>query len=251
MSINTTTFRFRPWNSAANYQTDDVVNTDSGGTYQAYFYATQPNVNQAPFNAWSLSVGDWARQRGIVTLNTTSTITTPLAKGSCIEVVGAGSLNFTGCALDGGSNWIKYPCAGPDGSGTTVATLQSSLNPAWSTGFGWVPSYSTDISTNLLKTDTQFGDGYSQRVRVGITPSLTTQNLVFENISSRQAVAICNYIQDKGGVDPVKINMEDGILHGGNNNQYKILDAKIASKSLDINTVTAQAVQVFSAAADS
>lgn len=207
-------------------------------------YATQDNVNQNPLNNWALAMSSWSRVDGIVELQLGSSISPPLTRGSYIEVTGAAELNFTGCAYDGSANTVRYFNPGPDSSGSGTGGIRSNLNPAWTSGFMWAPSYQTNIDSAQSVVEAKFGDGYSQRQRDGINNNMDTFSLSFENRSDREARAIVNYIQDKGGADPIKISTVS-LLNGNPDLYYTVKNPKIAPSSFNLNNITATATQCF------
>lgn len=247
MGSKPTNYSPQVWDTNKTYQKHDIVKGVPSSPNLAYFYSTLDgaNLNQNPLNNWTLSATSYSRSNGVLTLNTLGSITPSLSRGSYVVVTNGGDLNYTGCLIDGGSNFAKYINPGVDTTGVSTASLSSDLNPAWTSGFGWIPSYGANLDTSLSKISAQFGDGYSQRMRNGINTNKSNKALVFENISSREAVAIDNYIQDKGAVDTIKINMGDGILGQNANLNYTLDEPKISTKSYNINTLTVNAVQVF------
>jgi phage-related protein len=244
MSKKPTNYTFPPWSSSPTYQKGDTV-----GSYTStneYFYATQASTNQAPLNNWTLDTSTYVRKDGVITITTSSSITPAFTMGSYVVVSGCGVLNYTGTLIDGGGNYICYPSPGPDDSGNVIGgKLWSNLNPAWTTGYGWIPSYAGQLDTKLNTVEASFGDSYSQRMRAGINTNKNTFSLVYENITSREAVAISNYVQEKGGVNPVKVILGDGELQPNTLASYKLFDVKISPKSRNVNSVSVTAEQVF------
>jgi phage-related protein len=238
-----TNFSFPSWINSANYKQFDVVD---GVAKEAYYYATQDNTNQNPLNNWSLNVSSVQTSNGTTRVTATSTINPPLARGSYVLVNGLGALNYTGVVTDGGPNFIEYPASYPDSSSTPVgATISSNLNPAWSSGFCFIPSYSTNLSTETQMIKTQFEGGYSQRMRKGLNSNVETRTLVFEERTDREAIAILNCVEAAGGVDPLKVVLGASAIGGKTNNRYSITEPKVQPKAKNINTITVTATQVF------
>jgi phage-related protein len=247
MSSKPTNYSPQVWDASKTYQKNDIVNGVPSSPNLSYFYSTLDgaNLNQNPLNNWTLSTSSYSRSDGLVTLNASSSISPTLSKGSYVVITGGSGLNYTGYLIDGGPNWAKYANVGVDQTGVSSASISSDLNPAWTSGFGWIPSYGTNLDTNFSKITASFGDGYSQRMRNGINTNKSTKSLVFENVTSREVVAIDNYIQDKGGVDPIRINLGDGILGQNTSVKYTLDEPKISTKSYNVNTLTVNATQVF------
>ena len=243
MSSKPTTLTFPQWSATASYKESDVVNGVTTGQ-EAYYYATQASTNQNPLSPWYLSISSWTRVDNKVRLNLASTINPPLTKGSFVQVSGAGYLGFTGCIFHGGSNYIEYFNSGPDDSGAGSGGVYSDLNPAWTTGFGWVPTYSSNVDTEMKRIVAQFGDGYSQRQRDGINSNKVMLSLVFEDRTDREKNAIKNFLEEKGGVDYFKIS-NIGQLQCNNAINYIGTGLKISTKSYNRNTITFNAEQVF------
>lgn len=242
MSTKPTNFVSYPWSASAAYKTHDFVD-GIGTNHEAYYYATQDNTNQNPLNNWAISSSSWSRVDGLVTVTLGSSISPALTRGSFVEVTGMGALNFTGCIFDGSANTIKYFNPGPDDSGSGTGGVRSNLNPAWSSGFMWAPSYAGSADTEERVVKAQFGDGYSQRQRNGLNNNMETLSLTFENRTDREVDAISNFVQEKGGVDPVKISCLGG-KHSANC-YYTLNAAKRTPQSFNRNSLTVTATQVF------
>ncbi len=241
---NPTNFRSPFWVTAQPYKQFDIVDGSSSAR-EAYYYATQDNISQNPLNNWSLNGSSWNRIDGIATVITSSSISPPLTRGSWVQIVGGAELNYTGCLIDGGSNYVRFPSRGPDSSGATSAVVQSTLSPAWTTGFGFIPSYSSTIDSTQNVLTAQFGDSYNQKMRGGINCNMENYSLVFENVSNREAAAIKNFVQDKGGVEWTRIILGDGEIQTNPSNKFVLKDPKVAPKSHGLSTVTIMASQVF------
>ncbi len=244
MSSKSTNFSFAFWDGGSNYKQHDVIN-GVNSSQDAYYYATQDNTNQYPLSTWSISITSWSRIDNIVTINLSTPITPPLTQGSFITTSITGGFAYTGCCIDGNSISAKYFNPGPDSvGGLLTGTISSTLNPAWTTGFGWIPSYDTSFENNFRTIEAKMGDGYSQRQRNGINSIQNVYNLTFAGRSDREVRAITNYIQEKNNVDPIKINTVTS-LQGDNYIQYICSSLKVSHKSKNINDLTVTATQVF------
>lgn len=244
MSAHPTNIPVYAWDSSIRYRTNDICSGNAG-----YYYATQDNVNSYHTASWTKTGTHWDRVDGLVTIAFTSPMSPPLARGSWVEVSASGNgafnINYTGTITDGGTGFISFPSPGPDASvSVSPITISSSLNPAWTTGFGWIPSYSTDVNITTSTVEAKF-DGYSQRMRNSINSIINAYSLNFDDRSDREVVAIMNFVQDKGGVDSFRINMGSALLGGNPLIKYIALNPKVSPRSKNINSLTVSVTQVF------
>jgi phage-related protein len=242
----TTNFKIYPWNGSLSYNKFDVV-FEQAGTFR-YFYATQNSVGQNPTGVYNFPITSYKREDDATILYYTYSGSGPLfAIGSIIRVTGMTdtSLNYTGMAIDAGSGWVKYP---DDGWPITLAATVGAINcpnPAWTTGFMFVPSYSTTVETtqNIIKA--QFGDGYSQRQRGGLNNNTQSWKLSFNERSDKEAKAIFNYIEERGGVDPINLLMPITKFQNRYDNKYTLKSPQLNTAYFDLNNISVIADQVF------
>lgn len=243
MSYRPTNYTILDYDAGAYYKKDDIV------TYlDNYWYATQNTIGVAPTTSFTVrTASTLRRERNILTAAGFTSISPAPARGSYALLANAVYLDaaYTGVVIDGTSTSITYINPGPDINVSTSSSVALYNNRVWTTGFGWIPSYTTDLNGQMNILNGRVTDTYEQRQRYGINSNKAVVNMVFDNVTSREAVAIHNYIQDKGGVDPIRINLGDGYIGSNVAAWYKIEEPKISPKSYDVNTVTATATQVF------
>lgn len=241
-----TQYRFFPYGDTVNYKKFDVFVDTS---VPRYYYATQDNLDQPVTSYYDYAISSWSRDNDIVTLYYTKTGSGPnFTQGSMIVATGQSDsyLHYTGMIIDGTPNYIRYLNAGPDiTSNTPAGRLKTVLNPCWTTGFYFLPSYSSNLEIKVKTINTQFGDGYSQRQRDGINSISNSYNVVFENRSDKEMKSILNFIQDKAGVEAFKILSSTSAVSNNPELKYTAVDPKINQQSYNSNTVSFTLNQVF------
>lgn len=241
-----TNYKVQPWNSSLQYKKFDVVFQDAG--IYTYHYATQDSVGQKPASIFNFAITSCVRFEDAVTVYYTLTGNAlPLAQGCIVRVTGLtnSTFNTTGMLIDAGSGWAKYTNDGwPESFNATVGAINCD-NPAFTTGFMFIPSYSTSLEGTQNVIIARFGDGYSQRQRAGLNSNTQSFQLAFNDRSDRESKAILNYIEDKGGVDPVKLLLPINKLQNNPNLKYTIKNPRLTTTYYDINSISVIADQVF------
>jgi phage-related protein len=239
-------YKISQFNSVIPYQKFDVV-YDINGSYKCY-YATQNTIGQVPTGLFNFPITSWAREQDAVTVNYTYTGAGALfALGSIVRVTGLtnSSVNYTGMVIDAGSGWVRYINDGyPETSSVSVGAINCN-NPAWTTGFMFVPSYSSALETKQLNIKAQFGDGYSQRQRIGLNNSAQSWKLSFNERSDKETKAIFNYLEQYGGVDVIKLMMPLNRFQNNVKCNYILKDAQVTTQYYDLNNISLIADQVF------
>lgn len=218
-----------------------------------FYYATQDNFGASPVASVSYSGIAWQRADDLATVFFTKTGSQPdFVPGTVIAVNSVSttqaSLSWTGLAIDGGNNYVTYMNPGwnqPNTSASNFATVTAIYNPAWTTGFFWVPSNTTDVAFTTKRDFAQFGDGYTQQARMGINSIGSVINMVFESRSYREAKSLLNFVQVAGGVQPVTINMPVTTLFNNPQTRYLLTDPKVSMSSYNLNTITVTATRVY------
>jgi phage-related protein len=241
----TTQYRTFPFQNGIYFKKFDVISQGS-----SYLYATQDNVNENPASVFSYTGVSWSRESDKTTVYYTKTGSGPnLVQGSLV-LVGNGtdtSVNYTGMVLDAQSNYIQYINPGYTTTGALVGSLITSIvNPAWTSGFFFMPSYGSSAETKTEILESKFGDGYSQTQRRGLNSNKNSINLMFENRNDIETKAILNFVQDKGGVEPFKLLSATTIVTNDPNQKFTLVDPKTNPTSYNLNSVSVVATQNFS-----
>ena len=241
-----TQYKSFPFTSGVNYKKFDFL-YDTG--YKRYYYATRDNINQNPYAEYYYPVSSFSRVNEISTIYCAATGSAPqLTQGSQIISIGLSDSSFcyTGMVIDAGSDHVTYVNPGFDtGSSVTGGYVIATTNPNWTTGFFFVPSYSTSYEVKTAILESKFGDGYSQRQRAGINSNKNSINAVFENRTDKETKALLNFVQDKGGVEPFRILQPIVTLANDSTQKFVALDPKVATISYDNNGVSLVLTQVF------
>lgn len=67
--------------------------------------------------------------------------------------------------------------------------------------FTWTPSFSSPESSRPRVLETELGDGYSQRVRMGLNSDPKTWDLKFDNRSDVEREQIRAFLEARNGVE--------------------------------------------------
>lgn len=249
-------FTFQVYNSSLGYEKHDVV-YGVNATDTNFYYATQDtsysSTRMGPRAGLSYTAVSWQRSEDLTTVFFNKTGTQPdFTIGSHIIVISQNAdqpaINYSGLCIDGGSNYVSYLNPGwPQGNTALAASARVStvLSPAWSTGFFWAPSNTTNVEFTTKRDFAQFGDGYTQQGRLGINSIGSVINLSFENRSYKESRAILNFVQSAGGVQPTLINLPVNRLFNNPFTTYLLTDPKINMKSYNINDISVTATRIY------
>ena len=242
-------FSIQTYNSAVQYRKNDIV-YGINASDSMFFYATQDTINSNPRMLLSYATASWSRENDLATVYFTKTgALADFVAGSQFIVASTpqASLNFTGIALDAGSNYIRYLNPGWDQGSTSLSasTVSAVTSPAWVSGFAWIPSNGTPVDFTTKRDFAQFGDGYTTQSRMGINSIGSVINMTFENRSYKEAKAILNFVQSQGGVVPTTINLPVNALFNNPYTKYLLTDPKLTMKSYNINDIMVTATRVY------
>lgn len=239
------------WASGINYSKFDMVcDANSAGPAGATWYATQDNIGQNPTGLFIYALTNYTRENDIVTVNFTKTGNAPnFAAGSLISVTGGfNGLGYTGMVINGGAGFVQYI-----NYGNPVATainftgtfIQTVLNPAWTTGFFFIPTYSSKIAVENKVINTQLGDLYEQRMPAGLNTVAKNWSMTFQSRGDKETKAISNFVEDAGGVRPFPILIPVTALENQPNQKYKAPSFEVTPDSYGLFTTTVLATRVY------
>lgn len=241
-----TNYKVAPFNSVINFEKFDFV-TESSSNFR-YFYATQNSLGQNPTGIFNYAITSFSRVNDLVTINYTYTgSAATFVQGSIIRITGMANstLNYTGMVVNAGNGWIQYINQGwPESSSVSVGAINCN-NPAWTTGFFFAPSYSTNLESKQSVMTAQFGDGYSQRQKMNLNNNVQTWKIAFNERSDKEAKAIFNYIEDYGGSSSIKLLIPVNKLQNNPNLKYVVKDPQLTTTYFDLNNISVTATQVF------
>lgn len=245
-----TSLSFRPWSSSQAYSQFDIA----GGLSifdSTQYYSTLPgtNLNNEPNAQFGYTVTGYQRSQDVVTVLFNHTGGPAFAPGSVIVAnVGAdASANYVGMVLNGGSGILSYLSAGYDQvMQTSNGTIGSVINQAWTTGFMFIPSYTSQLEVQQSVISAQFEPGYEQRQASSINPNIDVWSLAFLDRSSKEARAIRHFTQSMAGVYSFPITITDPNFDNQPNQKFvTAAGCKINPKSFNINDVSVQVRRVF------
>lgn len=246
-----TQFFFPYWNTNVQYEKFDVVK----GTYiddLIYYYATQNNIGHNPSGIYAYNTIAFNRKDNLVTAYYTLTgAAVNFVQGSMVTVLGGIVGGYTGMLVNAGianpvSGFIQFIQGGwNEEYNTTAATITTSLSPAWTTGFFFIPSYNTSIDIKQSIIEAKLGDGYSQRSANGLNNNLGSWDLNFEGRSDKEAMAIQNFVEDHQGVYNFALMLPVSKLVNRPELKYVTKGFKSDTTSFGLNNIRVQVEQVF------
>jgi phage-related protein len=248
-----TTFSFFTYNNAYSYDKWDVLYGAGSAYTTAYFYSTvAANLNAHPLERFYYVPTQTTRLSDeVMRVSFTQTGTATFRQGSMVLISGVvpdGSANYTGVALGGGAGYVDFLCAGlTTTNGVTAGRggVVAPLHPNWTTGFWWIPGYTTDLTSKQLVVNTPLGDGYSQRFNPVINSNSLAWGLVFDNRTDKEARSLLNFLQDKGGATPFVMPFPVGKLTNRSDLKYIAGEPQLSLSAFGLNSVTVPVQQVF------
>lgn len=244
-----------PTVSYGMYGVTQGINTGVGNSYGAMYWSTiDSNSGLHPSGSFIYAATSYSRADDLATVTIATTGTAPtFARGSLYAITGAVDtvLNATGMILNvvgggAGSTVLQFINPGPEVA-TTALTI-GALNapqPAWTTGFFWSPTYSSQWDTQQAVISAQFEPMYSQRSPQGIDANTTTWGLNFDNRTNREIKGMAAFIQNLQGVYSTPILMPPSVLFNNPTLKYLLTGPKVNTKSFNQNDATVAAKQVF------
>lgn len=244
-------FYFPPYNASLTWKKFDVIYDTFNGTNYVYGYATQDSINQNPNGIFNYPITAYSRVDDVTTLTFTQTgASLPIFQaGSLIRVTGVSAnntVNYTGMCIAGGSGTCSYINPGwPQTDNSITVGAINCPNPAWTSGFFFIPTYSTKIETKNTPFVAKLGDGYEQRSPAGLNTFNQTYNMVFQQRSDKEARAITNYVEDAGGVRCFPIVIPVVAFGNQPNQKFVADDVQVTPVSWGLNDINITVRRVF------
>ncbi len=245
-----TTYIFQDWGSSYAYKKWDAFY--SAG-YSMYMYATRDDTTAYPFSYFTYVPTSVSRTNNVARVLFTQTGTTFFTQGSVATISGISpspelmSAEYTGVLLAGGSGYVDFLSPGRDSAATALTRgwVVGNIHPSWTTGFYWIPSYSTDVTSTQATIETQLGEGYSQRQNPFINANSLGWTLNFDERTEKETVALLNYLQNQGGVTPFNLPFPVGTLVNRGDLKYISGPARTQMSSYGLQNISVQVKQVF------
>lgn len=247
-------FYIPPFNSSLTYKQFDVVyGIDIAGTTHSspYFYATADvAAGYSPSGIYNFPITQYSRVDDVTTLTYTHTGGPAFGVGSIVKVTGVSAnstVNYTGMLVAGGSGTISFTNPGWPQTASISAGAINCLSPAWSTGFFFVPTYTSKVGTQNAAITTKLGDGYEQRLSRGLNTFDQNATWVYRDISERKMKAIVNYVQDAAGVNAFEAITPDAYLSNQPNQKWVASDVEVEPVAFKLYNVSVPMRRVFAA----
>jgi phage-related protein len=244
-----TSLTFSPWSSSQLYSQYDIAGGLSIFDSTQYYSTQANNLNNPPNALYAYTITGYSRSQDVVTLLFSHTGGPAFAVGSMIAttVTADSTANYGGMVLNGGSGIVTYLSAGYDKvPQASAGSIASTVNQAWTTGFAFIPSYSSQLDSQQNTINAQFEPGYEQRQAASLNPNIDVWSLAFLDRSSKQARAIRHFTQTMAGVYSFPIMITDPNFDNQPNQKFiTAAGAKINPKSYNINDIAVQVRRVF------
>ncbi len=240
--------QFSQWNTNYNYAKWDVAYGATAGDTR-YFYATTASFGADPRAQFVFSPTQTSRTSNVMRVSFNQTGTIYLQQGSVVVVSGISpdsSANYTGLALAGGAGYVDFLNPGLDTTNAVLAGgVTAPIHPYWTTGFYWIPSWSTEATNNVAVVEAKLGEGYSQRMNPVINSNSLSWNLVFAERTDKETMGMLTFLQVAGGATPFYLNFPIGNIFNQANLKYTAGAPKTSLSSFGLNQTAFSATQVF------
>lgn len=242
-------YSFYNWNNTTIYSKWDVIYGSAPGDTR-YFYSTlNNNLNYNPATTYAFTATQTTRTDNVMRVSFNQTSPINFQQGSVVNVYNVtpdSTANYTGLVLAAGSGYIDYLCPGLNATNVaTNGTVKAPIHPAWTTGFMWIPSWSTEVSHEMAVINTKLGEGYSQRMNPTINSNSLVWNLTFAERTDRETMGLLNFLEVAGGATPFVISFPVGMLYNQPGLKYISGPARHTLTSYGLSTVTVPITQVF------
>lgn len=236
---------FFDWNASYAYTKWDVaIESD-----RYFFSLIDNNFNYSPTTTSTYTPTLATRNNNVLRLNFTQVGTEYFQQGSIIELKNCSpdpSINYSGVILAGGPGYVDFLNPGLNVSnGVSAGTLTAPIHPYWTTGFAWIPSWTTTIDGNQNVMSASMGENYSQRYTSAINSNSIQWSLVFNERTDKETAALMTFLQDKGGVGHFKLPFPVGLIYNNPNLKYINGAPKVSLNSFGLNSVSCGISQVF------
>lgn len=243
-------FYFPPYNQFVQFHKFDVIYDYLIGPNLVYGYATQDSFGQSPSGVYNFAITAYRRENDITTVSFNQTGNVAIMQpGSLVRITGVGansSINYTGMVIAGGSGTLQFLNPGWDQTDNAITTGAINCpNPAWTTGFYFIPTYSTkaDIKNNPYVS--KLGEGYEQRMPAGLNTYEKTYSMVFQQRSDKETRALINFTEDTAGARAFQIVMPLAAYENQPLQKYVADSISATPDSYGLNTVNLTVRRVF------
>ncbi len=245
----TTSYSFFNWVSNYPYTKWDVAQGLASNDSRFYYSLIDGNVGAKPVSGFIFTPTSSTRLDDVNRLYFTQTGTAFFQPGSVIEVANISpdsSINYSGVCLAGGSGYVDYLNPGLSVTNSiTTGVLRASIHPYWTTGFAWIPAWSSDVTHNQSVITANLGEGYQQRSNPCINANSLRWSLAFTERTDKEARALLNFLQEKGGVGVFTLPFPVGNLYNTPGLKYVNGVPRHSLTSFGLNNVSVECQEVF------
>ncbi len=243
--------QFYQWNTNVAYSKWDVAYGATAGDSRYFFSTKDGNIGADPNSVFVYSGVTYTTTRtdNVMRITFGQSGTTYFQPGSVVNVYNVtpdSSANYTGLVLAAGPGYVDYINPGLNTTNIiTAGHIRAPIHPYWTTGFFWIPSWSTEATTDMQVIQTKLGEGYSQRMNPVINSNSLSWNLVFAERTDRETMGMLTFLQVQGGATPFQLNFPIGNIYPAANLKYISGPPRQSFSSYGLNQTSVPLTQVF------
>ncbi len=241
--------QFYTWNQNVTYAKWDVAYGATAGDTRYFFSTVDANFGASPNSFYFYAPTTATRTDNVTRLSFTQTGTAIFQPGSVVNVANVtpdSSVNYTGLVLAAGPGYVDYINPGLNTTNAIIGGIvRAPIHPNWTTGFYWIPSWSTEATTDMQVIQTKLGEGYSQRMNPVINSNSLSWNLVFAERTDRETMGMLTFLQVQGGATPFQLNFPVGNIYPAANLKYISGPPRQGFSSYGLNQTSVPLTQVF------
>ncbi len=243
------TYSFTYWHANYAYNKWDVAQGATSTDSRLFYCLTDYNVNTGPLARFVYTPTSAVRTDDVNRMYFTQTGTTYFQPGSIVEISDIGpdqTTTYSGVCLAAGPGYVDYLNPGLSVSnGVLAGSVAAPIHPYWTTGFAWLPAWTTEVSHNQLVLQANMGEAYSQRQNPCINANSLNWKLVFTERTDKEARALMVFLQSMAGVGYFNLPFPVGNLYNNPNLKFTNGPASHSLSSYGLNNVSVSVQQVF------
>lgn len=243
-------YYFPPFNPNVTFNKWDVVRGDGVRSDDlTYYYSLKDgNLSSTVISGISIPITSYTRSEDVTTVYFSQAGQPTFYPGAIVAVRNMvnTSVNFTGMISAAGSGSISFTNPGwPDSAAVGAGTIAATINPSWTTGFAFVPTYQTKGDVNNVTLTAQLGDGYSQRQPNGLNSYNQALTFVFASRQNKEVRAATNFVQNMAGSAPFEVLYPVSALENQPNHKFVAPSISYTTDSYGLTSYSVQLNRVF------
>ena len=243
-------YYFPPFNPNVTFNKWDVAQGDGVRSSDlTYYYSLKDgNLSSTVISGISIPISSYSRSEDVTTVYFSQAGQPAFYPGAIVAVRNMvnTSVNFTGMISAAGSGSISYTNPGwPDTAAVGAGTIACTINPSWTTGFAFIPTYQTKGDVNNNTITAKLGDGYEQRQPNGLNSYNQALTFVYTSRSPKELRAATNFIENMAGANAFEVLMPLTSLATNPNAKYVAPSISYTTDSWNLVSFSVQLNRVF------